>query len=482
MFVLNKLRPYYQLTLFGLLIFFAATSQCTIAKELAEEDISYDPQAILLTWQQDPTTTMTIDWHTLPEDPYPELHFNYRFLLDHIWHELPGDYHPRILEYKKADSGNWQQWHLEIANSHPFPFSERMIQRVELTGLKPGTTYKFRLDRSSSVYRFRTMPDNLSEPLRFVIGGDIHQDYELTDRALKAAAEYEPDFTLIGGDIAYANADPYRIQMWYDLLEIMKNRLVVDGNRLIPVVVSIGNHEVWNEGRYNSGVENGSLKWGLSQTDAPFFDALFAFPGEKYYNVLDFNDYLSVIALDTEHGGTAIEGSEQTDWLRSVMQERTGVPHVIPLYHVPGYPSARGMGGTSQRIRENWFPLFEEHPGMSVIFEHHDHLYKRTHPILGEEVNWRDGIVYIGDGAWAITDPRPIGRGHDEPAWYLHRASSQRHFIVGTLHGSHQHFLVVNDLGEIIDEYPETPFTEIKEEYETEIVTPVSSFSSTKTR
>ncbi len=476
----SMIRPYNLLFMFLSLTMIGVLNQCSMANKMSANEGFYDPPAILLTWQQDPTTTMTIDWHTLPGDDYPELGFDYRVKLNDIWHNLPGDFQPRILEYKEADTDEWREWSFKIADSHPFPFSERMIHRVELTGLKPATTYKFRFDKSSNVYRFRTMPDNLSEPLRFVIGGDIHQDYDLSDQALKATAEYEPDFIMIGGDINYVNADPHNIEDWYDLLEIMKNRLVIDENRLIPVVVCIGNHEVWNDGRWNNGVENGSLKWGIAHTDAPFFDALFAFPGEKYYNVLDFSDYLSVIALDTEHKGNAIKG-EQTDWLQSVLQERSEVPHIIPLYHVPGYPSARrGAGGTSKDIRDYWFPLFEKHSGMSVVFEHHDHLYKRTHPIRAGEVNRSEGIVYIGDGAWAVTNPRPIGRGHDEPAWYLHRASSQRHFIVGTLHGSHEHYLVVNDLGEIIDEYPQTPFTEIKDEYETEIVTPVSSFSSTE--
>jgi hypothetical protein len=57
------------------------------------------------------------------------------------------------------------------------------------------------------------------------------------------------------------------------------------------------------------------------------------------------------------------------------------VPHLFPVYHVPGYPSVRAFdGATSAQVREHWAPLFER-AGVRVAFENHDHAYKRTHPI-----------------------------------------------------------------------------------------------------
>ena len=73
---------------------------------------------LILTWQQDPTTTMTIDWHTCP------------------------DADPSTVEYRKL--GSDENWIRMAGDQHAFPFSERVIHRVELTGLSPDTEYQFR--------------------------------------------------------------------------------------------------------------------------------------------------------------------------------------------------------------------------------------------------------------------------------------------------------------------------------------------------
>lgn len=172
--------------------------------------------------------------------------------------------------------------------------------------------------------------------------------------------------------------------------------------------------------------------------------------------MLDFGNYLSLPLLNTDHG-TVIPG-EQAEWLASSLEARRGFQHIIPIYHVPAYPSVREYDGwASPDVREHWSPIFEAH-GVRVAFEHHDHAYKRTHPIRAERVH-EGGIVYLGDGAWGV-ETREI---HD-PAetWYLAHAASERHFILLTLQGNHQHVLIVNDAGEVIDEYPPTPLGDQK--------------------
>ncbi|MFC4874161.1 fibronectin type III domain-containing protein [Negadavirga shengliensis] len=70
-----------------------------------------EPAGLLLTWQQDPTTTMTIDWHT-----------------------APGDQAEPALYYKAMNESEWRK---AAASQHPFPYSERTINRTELTELDP---------------------------------------------------------------------------------------------------------------------------------------------------------------------------------------------------------------------------------------------------------------------------------------------------------------------------------------------------------
>ncbi len=394
-----------------------------------------EPETVILTWQQDPTTTMTIDWHTIGPDRVS------------------------VVEYMSESETEWQ---IAEGSSHDFPFSEREIHRVELTGLEPGTKYRFRLGTGSGseVYTFNTMPQDLDEPIRFVAGGDVRGGSVPAEpfiRMSRVAAEYEPDFIVMGGDFTYADGSPDRIDRWYEFFDVLQETFAGEDNRMVPVIPAIGNHETWSESRLldHMPLDFYRNKYDLQEGDAPYFDAVFAFPGVPRYGVLDFGDYMSWIALDSGHM-TDIEG-EQTRWLEEVLSERRDRPHIFPVYHVPAWPSVRGWeGGTNERIRQNWVPLFEEY-GVRVVFENHDHAYKRTYPLRDNEISPDDGVVYLGDGAWGVT-PRPLAsRNQDagpEDYWYLERAASQRHVIVGTIQEEQQHYLVVNEHGQIIDEYP----------------------------
>lgn len=400
---------------------------------------------LALTWQQDPTSTMTIDWHT-------------------YYHERDA-----VIEYKETGTENWDTVTGEIK---PFPFSDRLINRVEITGLEPNTEYRFRFREDSEYRKFRTMPEDASEPIRFAIGGDVRHERHMMELTNRQAASYKPDFIKWGGDLAYADGLEERVYRWHEYMEVMKNTLITDQGRVIPVLAAIGNHEVLGYHYYNDDHEDRQDIPDYTQTDesrrqiAPYYFDLFAFPDQPGYGVLDFGNYMSILLLDTEHANP-IEG-RQTEWLKSVLEERENVPHIFPNYHIPAYPSVREPDAHVQElIRDNWLHLFEEY-GVRVAFENHDHAYKRTYPLYEGEIDHNDGIVYIGDGAWGVYT-RPIAGGddpdfwgyHGEDPWYLKRAASERHFILGTIHGSHQHFLMINEDGRIIDEYPRTPHLDI---------------------
>ncbi len=420
----------------GVLSVFLALTLFQIQK--SGQDNLYDPVALFLTWQQDPTTTMTIDWHTKPEEDR----------LTRVQYKKPGEDH----------------WNEVMGDYHPFPHTERMIHRVELTGLQPETTYRFRFGEDSKSYKFRTMPANLHRPLRFATGGDTlpREGFQMMN---KTAMQYDPDFMVWGGDLAYGNGDPARIKdYWYPWFDGTKRDLIDENGRVVPIVLAIGNHEYFNKGSSTVGgnphgsgmrlsdeeVEAYMEEHSLSDRLVTFFFDLFAFPGQPAYNVLDFGKYLSIVILDSGHH-SSIEGG-QKDWLEGILSERRDRPHVFPVYHVPAYPSARSYNSTkSIRIRENWVPLFEEY-GIRVAFENHDHAYKRTHPMLQEKIH-PDGIVYMGDGMWGDPTLRRQ-RDSEHQNYYIDRFQSARHAIIVTLHGPYQHFLVVRDDGEIIDEYP----------------------------
>lgn len=398
----------------------------------------YDPLAMYLTWQQDPTTTMTVDWHDIDTG------------------------RSAIIEFREEGTNSWQS---QYATKAPFPFSKRTIYRSELTGLTPNTLYEFRFGSDSKVYRFRTMPTDASEPIRIAFGGDTMHRPSWMIKVAKEAQKYDPHFAVIGGDMAYEDGRAPELQnfrdttiertnIMYHWFDAYKEGFIMPDGRVIPMLVSTGNHETYSGYWYN--VERQPQMGEYQQTYAyrarmaPYFFATFAMPGHPGYNVLDFGQYMSIVMLDTDHVNP-IEGP-QTEWLDGILAERTHIPHVFPVYHVPAYPSVRDMNDRVQtNARTHWVPLFEQY-GIRFVFENHDHAYKRTFPIRdGKIAEDGNGVIYLGDGAWG-TETREISSRQNHEAWYLEQAHSQRHFILITIQNDKTDVIAVNEDGEVIDE------------------------------
>jgi acid phosphatase type 7 len=389
-----------------------------------------------LTWKEDPTSTMVVDWHSFGEEE-------------------------QTLRYRNEGEQEWREIKSAV---HAFPFTtpQRWIHRVELKGLDADSRYDINVEEQTRKLYFRTMPAHLGEKsIRIAVGGDTMHEKKNMERTGRQAMTFDPDFVLIGGDLAYANGDSAAVGRWYDWFDAYNNSLIAEDGRIVPMLVAIGNHEV-QKGYYTSHP-------GFEPTDehrlriAPFFYSLFAFPSHPGYGVLDFGKYLSLFLLDTDH--TNAIGGEQKDWLAKNLADRSDVLHLIPIYHIPGYPSVREYtGGGHKRVREHWIPLFEKH-GVRLAFENHDHAYKRTFPIFEEKVDQR-GIVYVGDGSWG-TSPREVHSART--TWYLNKSQSIRAFTILSLEGRGYSLISVDEYGRVIDAYPNNPL-HLRMEVKSEIV------------
>ncbi len=373
---------------------------------------AFDPPALYLTWQRDPTTTMTVHWHT-EDEAKTELYFR------------------RV--------GDTNAWTTAAGTSHPLPASIRTVHTVELTGLRPKTDYEFCFWPGERVFKFRTLPKDLSQPIRFADGGDVYHHREAMDTMNELVGKLDASFAVIGGDLAYAFGGSIQnelMERWDAYFDSWKQKARTPDGRLVPMLVTIGNHEV--RGSYHQPSER-----------APAYYASFAMPGPQGYNVLDCGNYLSLLLLDSGHTHP-VEGA-QTDWLKQTLAARQHVSHVFPVYHVPAWPSYRSdkvgeSGKINHLIREHWCPLFDEY-GVQLAFEHHDHAYKRTYPIRKGSIDPR-GVVYLGDGAWGVTVRKPDAKGR----WYLARAGQIRHIYLVTLYADARHVVAVNENGEFFDE------------------------------
>jgi hypothetical protein len=377
-----------------------------------------EPLAIYLTWQHDPTTTMTVQWIT-PQN-------------------CPGD---DIIEYQKTSSCSWKR--LQGAHETLPGKDAAVLHRVEINNLLPNAEYRFRVSKEGHPHRFKTLPATLKAPLRFVVGGDIYHDtIEDVKETNVQAAKRNPDFALLGGDLAYsaeeAGATPEKGERWLTWLSAWQQTMITPDGRMIPMVTTIGNHET--EGRY-----------GQTPDRAAYYYALFPTPCNRGYYTFDVGNYLSIAVLDSGH--THPVPGAQTQWLDAALFERQKTLHLFAIYHVPAYPSVRQMDSKiSPLIREFWVPLFEKY-NVKAAFEHHDHAYKRTARIKNGKVD-PTGVVYIGDGAWGVAEPRhPRKEGDSGDSWYLVKTAAVRHFILVTLDGNKRSFEAISSTGETIDTY-----------------------------
>src|SRR5262245_9980564 len=122
------------------------------------ENPAFQPSTLFLTWQRDPTTTMTVQWvGTAGETADATVHYT----------PAPAGPAPAAKPGDKNDP-----WQKQPTATKPYPMTDFKVFRAELTGLRPGTDYLFRIGKSSAVYRFRTMLARATDTIHFISGGD----------------------------------------------------------------------------------------------------------------------------------------------------------------------------------------------------------------------------------------------------------------------------------------------------------------------
>jgi hypothetical protein len=393
---------------------------------------------LFLTWQRDPTTTITVQWVGPTKDA------------------------PTSVRIAPALSAfGWvtgllqsEGWIEGKVQTKPFGNTEVVVHRCEFTGLVPGTEYLLQVGASGPASRFRTMPAKATNTFTWVSGGDCGTGPHAIGTN-QIAAKQEPYFALIGGDLGYDNGTSAKTAIAF--LQNYAKHMIDPKGRLIPMVTCLGNHEV--RGGYKG-----------KRSDAtyylPLFDGLYK---ETTYGTLDFGDYLSLVLLDSGH--VSAIGGAQTDWLDKILAERDERPHLIVANHVPAYPSFRSSGltppgstttalealglklrggGTGEENRKHWCPLFEKH-GVDAVLEHHDHTFKRTHPLIGGMVN-KYGVPYLGDGSWGQL--RPPAKPENRP--YLAAVGQAYHMTVHRLEGEQRYHVALEESGKIADVFGTT--------------------------
>src|SRR5258708_5854893 len=179
------------------------------------DDPAFQPSTLFLTWQRDPTTTMTVQWVG-----------------------TAGETADTNVYYTPLADGGWEN---KATTAKPYPLTDFKVFRAELTGLSPSTDYQFKIGKRSPTYLFRTMPAKATDTIHFISGGDCGVNPHTVANNIQAARQ-DPMFAIVGGDLGYDNGRSVEISLAF-LRNYSKYMIGRDG-RLIPMVTCIGNHEV----------------------------------------------------------------------------------------------------------------------------------------------------------------------------------------------------------------------------------------------
>lgn len=312
----------------------------------------------------------------------------------------------------------------------------RMMYVAALKDLSPGTVYHFMTNDEvggpSKARSFRTLPGGVA-PFRFVNGGDMGVEGSVRP-LLSLAAKQDPDFALIGGDIAYVNGLLGGYAAWDTWLSNWDELMVSSDGRTIPIITAIGNHET---NRY--ATEDLSLR-------SPWYTSLFGRQGTDIFYSRKIGDQFIVYLLDSGH--LRPHNGAQTEWLAAEMEKNKDVKYKFAAYHIPLYPAHRPYDGEGSALgRVHWGPIFDQY-GLTVGLEHHDHVMKRTKPIRNGQVA-EQGTVYLGDGCFG-RDPREID---PQPRWYNQVEASASHFWVIDVAAEGLKFKAIDAEGATRDEF-----------------------------
>jgi len=356
------------------------------------------PLNLHLTWQQDPATTVTIQWTTDIQ--------NGEGYTPMVW-VVPDE--PEFVNHD-GDAPKMTAWMSTCEASGITEIYEQTflvkdadvfaLHIVELTGLKPNTRYFYRAGSWESFdaetgafanpnlsrpHTFRTAPNpDADAKFTFVAAGDSRGGY--SNIAENMAAYLKPDaaFWLFNGDMT-DNGVQNQWNEWFVAMEP-----IISYRVLMPVQ---GNHEMF------SGVYYGNFALPRNNElpdEFPNYDETY----NEYAWSFDYgNTHVIGLGSNTED---LIKMS--LDWLEADLIKANENPNIVwkvAVFHHPPYSASNH--GCNDQTKDFVSPLFEKY-GVDVVFNGHDHNYERTHPIANEELAapGTHGVVYVIAGAfWA---------------------------------------------------------------------------------
>lgn len=294
---------------------------------------------------------------------------------------------------------------------------QRHVYSVFVGSLSSGQDHSFTLSSNNGpvgepVYWFRLAS---TSSIKLAMGGDAGVS-DIGTKVLDKIMTTSPDVLVVAGDSAYDNGFftcACARDAWLSLIESRR----VDGKYLVPLLLSIGNHDI---GFYED-TEGGSdylRPENCDESNVPVFFTWFPFSEtngqvnsvcNRYVNrVHTVPSLVNLWVLDTAYISKSEEVVAMVD---ATMPSVSAQPLNIATYHVPLYPSDMSPPYEGLEVLRDFWPkgIFDKY-NFTVCYENHVHKFKRTKPLIGNAIappGGPKGTVYIGDGNMATADMGP---------------------------------------------------------------------------
>lgn len=336
--------------------FFTATvlvlTLITIRVTAQERTTRYNPSSapdrIVLNLNGDPATSMAVTWRTDTsiQESQAQISIN-----------LPTVF---LADSAATFTGKWQDVEGDGVTGR--------FHSVRFTGLKPGTTYAYRVgsgQEASEWFTFRTA-DKGNAPFTFLFFGDSQiGSKSLYSRVIRQAYRKTPDARLMiftgdlvdGGSGSVSHNDEWG--EWHASAGFIASE--------IPVIATPGNHE-----HYDPAVRGNR---DLNRYWRPGFTLPENGPAgleETAYSI-DYQGVRFIIVNSDEMVRNEAYAKSQAEWVEALLRDNPYKWTVVAFHHPVYSTSARR---DNKVVRESLKPLFDRY-GVDLVLTGHDHTYAR---------------------------------------------------------------------------------------------------------
>lgn len=302
---------------------------------------------IHLSWSREPSTTLTVVWHTARGTG------------------------SALAEFREQGSTAWKRVPCTTRASP----GRGMLHEATAENLLPGTAYEYRVSGDagaepamSRTLKTRTAPPRGPADFRFAfvcdtgVIGRPDGNTTGTQQVIKELVDEDPLFVLGGGDYAYAQKDARyarvgdAIDAWFEQMEELVSRC--------PLMAQYGNHEVFLKERFRDWAPRFAHPEGSGDGKCYSFDV-----GDVHFAAL----FAPGPVLAPEH----------LLWLHCDLADARmrGLRWLVVFQHEPVY----GHGASHPAdpgLRRVIAPVLERHR-VDLHLSGHDQNYERTYPLLG---------------------------------------------------------------------------------------------------